>query len=315
MPPDPAVALHADAGRLLLRHDDAGRPGHLGGRPRRRRLRADRGRPGRRRGRRRRTRCAGRRATTRRRRATAARATSTTPPSRPRRCAPPGTSGSRSSTSTPTTATAPQAIFYDRADVLYGSVHVDPGAGWFPHVVGYADETGTGAGRGRHPQPAAARGHRRRGAGSTRSPSSPDWVGRAATPWSSRSASTRPPTTRRARCRSPPTATARPAGCSGRPGSRPWSVQEGGYHLPSLGGLVAAYLDGHAPRRRFHRCARSGHVSAAARNDAACRSRHRARGSAPTGPRPRDRRGRHRRVRRTGRRAAPRGRARDPRPR
>ena len=28
------------------------------------------------------------------------------------------------------------AIFYDRADVLYGSVHVDPGAGWFPHVVG-----------------------------------------------------------------------------------------------------------------------------------------------------------------------------------
>src|SRR4051812_21310372 len=26
------------------------------------------------------------------------------------------------------------AIFYDRADVRYGSVHVDPGAGWFPHV-------------------------------------------------------------------------------------------------------------------------------------------------------------------------------------
>ena len=41
------------------------------------------------------------------------------------------------------------AIFYDRADVLYGSVHVDPGAGWFPHVVGYADETGTGEGLGR----------------------------------------------------------------------------------------------------------------------------------------------------------------------
>ena len=40
------------------------------------------------------------------------------------------------------------AIFYDRADVLYGSVHVDPAAGWFPHVVGYADETGTGAGEG-----------------------------------------------------------------------------------------------------------------------------------------------------------------------
>ena len=40
------------------------------------------------------------------------------------------------------------SIFYDRADVFYGSVHVDPGAGWFPHVVGFADETGTGAGTG-----------------------------------------------------------------------------------------------------------------------------------------------------------------------
>ena len=40
------------------------------------------------------------------------------------------------------------AIFYDHADVLYGSVHVDPAAGWFPHVVGHADETGTGAGVG-----------------------------------------------------------------------------------------------------------------------------------------------------------------------
>ena len=40
------------------------------------------------------------------------------------------------------------SIFYDRADVFYGSVHVDPGAGWFPHVVGFADETGAGAGVG-----------------------------------------------------------------------------------------------------------------------------------------------------------------------
>jgi acetoin utilization deacetylase AcuC-like enzyme len=40
------------------------------------------------------------------------------------------------------------SIFYDRADVFYGSVHIDPGAGWFPHVVGFADETGTGAGAG-----------------------------------------------------------------------------------------------------------------------------------------------------------------------
>jgi acetoin utilization deacetylase AcuC-like enzyme len=41
-----------------------------------------------------------------------------------------------------------QAIFYERSDVFYGSVHVDPGAGWFPHFVGYADETGTGDGEG-----------------------------------------------------------------------------------------------------------------------------------------------------------------------
>lgn len=40
------------------------------------------------------------------------------------------------------------AIFYERRDVLYGSVHVDPGAGWFPHVVGHASETGSGAGAG-----------------------------------------------------------------------------------------------------------------------------------------------------------------------
>jgi len=41
-----------------------------------------------------------------------------------------------------------QAIFYDRADVFYGSVHVDPGAGWFPHYMGFAAERGNGAGEG-----------------------------------------------------------------------------------------------------------------------------------------------------------------------
>jgi acetoin utilization deacetylase AcuC-like enzyme len=40
------------------------------------------------------------------------------------------------------------SIFYARPDVFYGSVHVDPGAGWFPHVVGFADETGSGEGVG-----------------------------------------------------------------------------------------------------------------------------------------------------------------------
>jgi acetoin utilization deacetylase AcuC-like enzyme len=33
-----------------------------------------------------------------------------------------------------------QACFWDDPAVLYASLHVDPGAGWFPHTVGYADE-------------------------------------------------------------------------------------------------------------------------------------------------------------------------------
>ncbi len=40
-----------------------------------------------------------------------------------------------------------QAVFYDDPGVLTGSVHVDPGAGWFPHYLGFADETGGGANR------------------------------------------------------------------------------------------------------------------------------------------------------------------------
>src|SRR5262249_11716178 len=34
------------------------------------------------------------------------------------------------------------------ADVFYGSVHVDPGAGWFPHYAGHAHERGRGEGDG-----------------------------------------------------------------------------------------------------------------------------------------------------------------------
>lgn len=41
-----------------------------------------------------------------------------------------------------------QEIFWERGDVLYASLHVDPGAGWYPHFVGYADERGDGAGAG-----------------------------------------------------------------------------------------------------------------------------------------------------------------------
>src|SRR5947209_532585 len=41
-----------------------------------------------------------------------------------------------------------QELFFDRPDLLLGSVHVDPGAGWFPHFLGFADETGIGDGVG-----------------------------------------------------------------------------------------------------------------------------------------------------------------------
>jgi acetoin utilization deacetylase AcuC-like enzyme len=41
-----------------------------------------------------------------------------------------------------------QEIFYRRRDVVYSSVHVDPGEGWFPHFLGYAEEIGSGDGAG-----------------------------------------------------------------------------------------------------------------------------------------------------------------------
>jgi acetoin utilization deacetylase AcuC-like enzyme len=45
-----------------------------------------------------------------------------------------------------------QAIFYESGDVLTGSVHVDPTAGWFPHFLGFAAETGAGPGAGASPR-------------------------------------------------------------------------------------------------------------------------------------------------------------------
>ena len=137
------------------------------------------------------------------------------------------------------------AIFYDRSDVLYGSVHVDPGAGWFPHVVGYDDETGTGAGEG-----------------ATRNVPLPE--GTDDGPWLEAvgdlaewavaedcsalvvslgvDAAADDP-------ESPLEVTFdgyRAAGAAlGSTGLPAVVVQEGGYHLPTLGGLVAAYLEGH----------------------------------------------------------------------
>jgi len=138
-----------------------------------------------------------------------------------------------------------QAIFWERGDVLYGSVHVDPGAGWFPHVVGYADETGAGDGsratRNVPLAPGTGDGGWLDGVTDLVS-----WVEAAGcdalvVSLGVDAAADDP--------ESPLEVTAdgyRTAGSlvSG-PGLPSVIVQEGGYHLPSLGGLVAAYLDGH----------------------------------------------------------------------
>jgi len=41
-----------------------------------------------------------------------------------------------------------QEVFWERDDVWYGSVHVDPASGWFPHFAGFAGECGAGRGVG-----------------------------------------------------------------------------------------------------------------------------------------------------------------------
>jgi acetoin utilization deacetylase AcuC-like enzyme len=139
-----------------------------------------------------------------------------------------------------------EAIFYTRGDVCYGSVHVDPGAGWFPHVAGYAVETGTGDGAGatRNIPLAPGTGDR-------------EWCAAvsALVAWVAESnvdalvislgvdAAAEDP-------ESPLLVTAngyRQAGLMLAELAHPTVViQEGGYHLPSLGGLVASYLAGAA---------------------------------------------------------------------
>jgi acetoin utilization deacetylase AcuC-like enzyme len=138
------------------------------------------------------------------------------------------------------------SIFYDRADVLYGSVHVDPSAGWFPHVVGYADETGTGA-----------------GAGATRNVPLPEgagdevWLDGVASlcDWATSEGCTALVVSLGvdAACDDPESPLLvsregyRTAGAMlGATGLPAVVVQEGGYHPPTLGPLVAAYLEGHA---------------------------------------------------------------------
>jgi acetoin utilization deacetylase AcuC-like enzyme len=142
-----------------------------------------------------------------------------------------------------------QSLFYDREDVLYASVHVDPGAGWFPHVVGFADETGRGAGTGANvnvPLP----------------PGSGDVPWLAAVERCTDLATSRGATALVVSLgvdaaaddpESPLQVTADGYHGAGallaRLGLPTVAVQEGGYHLDSLGGLVLATLTGLAGGR------------------------------------------------------------------
>jgi acetoin utilization deacetylase AcuC-like enzyme len=143
---------------------------------------------------------------------------------------------------------------YRDGAVLYASLHVDPGAGWFPHDAGFAVETGAGPGTGATVNEPLAPGtgddgwlaalqrlgervvaHRPSALvlslgvdAASQDPESPLRVSRAAF---------------------------RRAGAAVAALGLPTvAVQEGGYHLPTLGGLVAAVLEGlggaGAPRPR-----------------------------------------------------------------
>ncbi len=138
------------------------------------------------------------------------------------------------------------AIFYERGDVFYGSVHVDPAAGWFPHVVGFADETGSGEGAGttrNEPLPPGSTDAVWCEAVTRLVDSIATFAAEAVVVSLGVDAAADDP-------ESPLLVSAdgyRTAGrMLGQLGLPSVVVQEGGYHLPSLGGLVCAYLDGHA---------------------------------------------------------------------
>ena len=112
-----------------------------------------------------------------------------------------------------------QAIFWDDDEMLTASVHVDPGAGWFPHFLGFEDERGaSGSNRNAVLAPGSGDDALGRGGdgarvmgqgGTARTRSS--WL----SAWTPRTA------TRRARSRSPRRASARPGEHSGRSGCPP----------------------------------------------------------------------------------------------
>jgi acetoin utilization deacetylase AcuC-like enzyme len=136
-----------------------------------------------------------------------------------------------------------QAIFYDRADVFYGSLHIDPGAGWFPHYMGFAAERGGGPGLGTNrniPLPPATADEAWLAAVAELCGEAADFGAEAVVLSLGVDAAAADP-------ESPLEVTAdayRTAGeLAGRLGPLV-AVQEGGYHLPSLGAYVVATLAG-----------------------------------------------------------------------
>jgi acetoin utilization deacetylase AcuC-like enzyme len=137
-----------------------------------------------------------------------------------------------------------QAIFYERSDVFTTSVHVDPGAGWFPHHVGFVDEKGRDAGHGANlNQPLAP------GSGDQAWLSAVKRAADAVTAFDATAlvialgvdAAADDP-------ESPLQVTAEGYRQAGNVlaalGLPTVVVQEGGYHLPTLGQLVGSALDG-----------------------------------------------------------------------
>ncbi len=138
------------------------------------------------------------------------------------------------------------AIFYDRDDVLYGSVHVDPASGWFPHVVGYAEETGRGPGEGATRNLPIVEGT----TDAAWLEAVQDLVAWTVTAGCTALVVSLGVDAAMDDPESPLLVTGdgyHQAGVLvGASGLAAVVVQEGGYHLPTLGALVAAYLSGHA---------------------------------------------------------------------
>ena len=136
-----------------------------------------------------------------------------------------------------------QAVFWERADVRYGSLHVDPAAGWFPHVFGHASETGSGPGAGATRNLPLAEGTGD-GPWVEAVAELAEWVGDCSALVVSLGvdAAGDDPESPLQVTEDGFRAAGRVLGDLGVPSVL---VQEGGYDLATMGRLVAAYLDGH----------------------------------------------------------------------